>query len=238
MFNSRSNEPLDKLLSDAQGIMFEREEFLAGVQKTETKIAECEQELQAARERIAAEEFQAAQKEGGLAIASKAAEQALAEAELKIKSARLRLRGLLGQRERIEARLVAAWDRLEAHRDDFIRQKVAELRAQFDAMIEAVLGWLWRLHALLPYAGAQQGEKYGCRPSGDHLICLFNPIGTGNGLVIKDGMFVRFHGKDGTIWKTWQQDAEASKLNEAIRTMNERISPIEAIAKQIRPNKE
>lgn len=234
MFGSKSNSPMDKILDDAQAIVAERAKLLESIQVAESRLAEANERIRAAGERVAAEEFEAAQREGGLAIASKAAQQGVAEAELKAKSARLKLQGLRSQREKIAADLVPACEALTAYRDEVFRQRAAEVSDEFDAAIDKVRSLICTALALAHHAGGGFGERYGYRVFWFQTL-VFNPL-LGKKTRIGQGIFQDQVGNARDLDKEWRRDPKASDVYEAIKRIDDQIAPIAAVVAEDGPN--
>jgi len=234
---SKSTDPLDELLNNAQAIVAERNKMLEAIQATESKLAEANEDLRAAGERVAAEEFEAAQQEGGQAIASKATQQSLAEAELKAKSARLKLQGLRTQQEKIEADLFSAWERLQAVRDAFLQERAAELSEQADRAIVSIRGVICRALAFRRCAGGHFAEKYGHAMARmiNSFVSNASSVIQGHRCSIQGGIFTDADGSKWALTGHWDRDAEALGLCEAIQGIDDRISPIGAVMSEVRP---
>jgi len=231
MFNLGLSDPLDKPLSEAQGIAAERAKILEAIQGEESNLSGLEEKLAAARGVVTSEEFAAAQVEGGLAIASKAAQQAVAEAELRVKSAKFRLQGLRNKLSESEKKLLSVWRELEEHRDEFLRRQIAELDRQFDAEVEAVIHLLSRAKVLRRYCTARHEEKYNFHFRWGQEANFPNPIGR-NGNFIRGDMF-RIGGKNHSMNNHWADDPDAVQLNSKIEAILESMAPIGSIAKEI-----
>lgn len=232
----KSSDPLDGLLAGAQSIASKRAEILIAIQNTESRLGEAERELQAARERMAAEECEAAQKEGGLAIASESARQAVVSAELKVKSVRLRLKGFGPQCQAIDRDLLAAWDELEKYREGFMRERAYELSQQFTSLLETILSWFGRMLALRQHCRNQEtADRLHCDLSGLHRITLFNPMSMdAKGPIISNAVIDRAGKRTGSLWDLWERDPEGQNLDRLIGQVESLIAPIGAIAKEIR----
>jgi hypothetical protein len=237
MFSLKSNnDSLGELLENAQKLVAKRNNVIESIQAAESILAEANEQIGATKERVAAEEFEAAQKEGGLAIASKAAQAGVAEAELKAKSCRLRLQGLQAQREKIEADLVPAWEKLKVFRDDFFLQSASELSEQFQAAVDSFRGLICKALALRHHAGAHSREKYGFHLGWITQMLLFNPIaGSGERSSIRIGIFSDGRGKTWDLGQDWGKDPEAGGLDLAIQSIDDRIAPIGAVMAEVRP---
>lgn len=225
MFNLKPSDPLDGLIKQTEAILGERAQLLEMIARAETRLAESEAELTAARERIGREEFENAQKEGGLAIASKAAQQVLAEAELKTKSARFRLQGLRAGSASIEERLAAAWRDVEAYRDDFRLGKINAAVQEFDDALKLLVRLIHKARML-----SRVGHKWSKINPPHHpaagltRLRAENPY-TGT-LWVNPPEFVS-NGKrmvNNRKQDHWRADPEVAALYDAIDAVNQRVN--------------
>jgi hypothetical protein len=229
MFNLKSSDPLDGLLAAAEGIISERAALLETIAKAETRLGEAEAGLAVAEERVAGEEFEAAQKEGGLAVASKAAQQALAEAELKTKSARFRLQGLQPGLKPIDERLLAAWASVQKYRQDFIRDKIETLSEEFDETLKALV-------RLVCKARIFRSARLKFRPRGFFhpgaalaRFWISNPLA---GSTYIDGQFVRDADRMRDSIQHPEMDPEALALRDTLQGVEERVMRLGAALKE------
>jgi hypothetical protein len=223
----KPSDPLDALIKQAEGILGERAQLLETIARAETRLGELEAELTAARERISREEFENAQKEGGLAVASKAAQQVLAEAELKAKSARFRLQGLRTGLVPIEERLTAAWRAVETCRDDFISGKVNAAVQEFDDALKLLVRLIYKARMLGHVWRKWSETEARFHPArGLGRFQAANPY-TGV-LWVKPAEFVRDGERmvDSSQQKRWQADPEVAALYDAIDAIKQRVNQL------------
>jgi len=225
MFNLKPNDPLDSLMSGAKTIVTERGRLLETIGKAETRLREAEAEVAGARERVTNEEFEAAQREGGLAIASKATQQALAEADLNAKSARLRLEGLRAGLNPIKERLEITWKALERYRDEFILDKVETASQEFDEVLKALIHAIFKARALAKL-----------RPKWSGICAPFHPA-VGLARIHAENPYTRIHcvRPPDFVWVagqmirregSWRIDPEAAALYDAIDTVKGQVQQI------------
>ena len=225
MFKSTtSNDPLDGLIKQAEGILGERVQLLEVIARAETRLAESEAKLTAARERIGREEFESAQEEGGLAIASKAAQQVLAEAELKTKSARFRAQGLRAGLAAIEERLAAAWNAVGRYRDDFISDKMQTANEEFERLLKALVRLIYKVHSLGEFP--EQWRKTFGKCSPRSILGHFFAGNPYTGITRIDRQLIREGDKITTGDHSWPADPEAAALYDAIDAVNQRVNQL------------
>jgi len=229
MLSLKSKDPLDALVAEVEKVLSERADVLAVIAKAEAKQSECEAELAAARERIAHEEYQAAQVEGGLAVASKAAQQRLAEAELQSKSARFRIRGVRDRMGAIEQRLMAAWAAVLRYRQEFTLGKIEALGQDWD---EALTG----LVRLVCKARALQFFIPRALPRG-----LFHPASALAQIIVPNpftrqwyiqGEFIRNGERMVSSKHHLELSPEGSALHDELQTLKERITGLAGTLKE------
>jgi len=223
----KSSDLLDNLVSEAQSIAAERAEILGRIQKENQDLAAAEQLLTTARARVADEEFAAAQVEGGLAVASKAAGQAVVELGLKVKSVRFRTRGLQTRLEQVEHSLQSVWERMVEFNAGYKREKLASLGEEFEAAIRNFLSLLCRARALKNHL--RHGE-FECI-STLNAIYLANPV---TRVCYVDRGFLRTdRSLHTTLEHAWAHDAVARELDESLSAIKERLAPVETWIKEI-----
>jgi hypothetical protein len=227
----KSSDLPDNLLSEAQSIAAERAEILEAIQREEIELSGLQEKLATARGVVSAEEFEAAQTPGGLAIASKTAQQAVADGGLRVKSVGFRLRGLRDKLAGTEKELLHTWQKLERYRDDFLHQRIAEMQRQFDAEVEAALRLLFKARVLRKYCGANHGKAYNFHFSWGAESCFHNPLAQSGNLIRAD--LFRLGGKVGSIDNHWADDPAAAQLNSEIEALLGAMEPIGSIVKEI-----
>lgn len=229
MFNrQKTNDPLDGLICEAEGILKERAALLEKIGKAEGELREADAQVARARGRVGAEEFEAAQKEGGLAVASGGAQQALAEAELRAKSARFRLQGLQAGLPAIQNRLEAVWAAVEQYRQEFEGGKILGLMEEFNQGLAAWIRLVYKARALSNLQlnwgpGAPFHPVVGLARL--YVTNPFTPKHYIDGQFIQDGN----HLKDST--KRWVDDPDAVALNQAICGVRERVRALDSAIK-------
>jgi hypothetical protein len=227
MFNLKPSDPLDGLIKQTEAILGERSQLLETIARAETRLGEAEAELTAARERVSREEFENAQKEGGLAIASEAAQQVLVEAELKTKSARFRLQGLRAGSVLIEERLAAAWSAVESYRADFRSGKINAAAQEFDDALKLLVRLIHKARML-----SRVGHKWSKIKAPFHPMIALESFQAGNpytgvswarpGGVVKDGeRMVNTKKAD-----RWRAEPEVAALYDAIDAINQRVNQL------------
>jgi hypothetical protein len=231
MGKSTWEETLNGVLAEAGSIAAERTRILDAIRKDESDLSEFEGERSSALKRVANEEFEAAQAKGGLAVASEAAQQAVAKVDLRIKSARLRLQGLRSKLAEAEKKLFATWKQLEQLRDEFLQNQFSKLADRFDEQIEAVVQ-LFRLGAALRISCVQSSKTVNFGEFTCHRIFLYNPFRPTGKFLEAD--LLRERGKEAAMLShSWQHDPEARQLNSEIEAILARIAPIGTLVKEI-----
>ncbi len=228
MFGSKPVDAFEKLLSKARAVLSERGKVLEGIRENESKLAAAENTLGAARTRVQKEEFDAAQSEGGLAIASRAASQAVEHAVLAARSIRLRLKGLRDKLAQVEEELSAARLALDQCEEEFLAGKLAEITAQFDEQIDSVIRMLSRVFVLRGHCGPGFVNKYNFAPS--LFEFRMHNLARPSGPVINQALFRDRDGKLRSFDKDRLDDPEASQLNGELQAMKDRIAEIGAEA--------
>ena len=244
MSNLKLCGTLDPLLSEAQRIADRRTKALETIHQTEVALSEAERDLVAARERQSREEFEAAQTDGGLAVASKGTQRAVAEAELLVKSIGLRHRGLQPKLGQFNEKLLEVWERIEAHIETVLEKQVSDVSSEFDAAIENLIS-VTQKAIVLHRHGREQLSKDFFRLHGLGALSVFNPIRVLPGVfsgkptevpssALRAGML---HWRDrllGPVREHWD-GPEARALDGEIRAMRDRVAPLSAVVAALRP---
>lgn len=222
------DDALKVLLAEAGGAIDERAKLLATIAQGQTTLTEAQQELSAAKKRQVAEEYEAAQTEGGLAIATAATERAVADAALKVKSAQLRLKGLETGRARTDAALLEAWRRIEGWRNQFVEARVAEVQAEFGAAISGFFSLLCRVKALSLHHAIQHfnaSQTYIMDPTR-----MSGPSVSGSG----GGVCLRIEKENHWLENCWSEDGSASDLDMTLRSIEAQIASVGECVKGMR----
>jgi len=229
MLNLKSKAPLDALVAEVEKVLSERADVLTMIAKAEAKQSECQAELAAARERIAHEEYQAAQVEGGLAVASKAAQQRLAEAELQSKSARFRVQGNRDRVGAIEQRLMAAWAAVLKYREDFMLGKIQALSDQFDAVLGDLVRLVWKTRAFYGGWPRFRGTTFVNPIPALAGFLMGNPF---TKRVYIQGEFVQHDGRLVSSSRHLELSSEGSALRDELQTLKERVTGLAGALKE------
>jgi hypothetical protein len=225
VFGIKPIDPFKELLTKARGIASERTKILNAIHENEARLAEGNQALASAQARIAEEEFQAAQSADGIAVASAAALQAVADAQLKVKSYTLRLLGLRTKRHGLDEALTAVAAELDDFRQQFLAGQIAKLRDQFDDAIEGVIRLFVKTEAIFVQCRTNEvRDKLQFVPYASiHRTSLRNPL-SGEGAIIWPGC---------TWWMRGGQPYDRDKFPQSDPGVCEFLSELRAIEAQI-----
>ena len=235
MLATKLVDPLDRVFSEAERIVAVRANLLTEIQKTEASLLTAEDDLSAVKRRASSEEFEAAQKPDGLALASDETQREATKAELKAKTIRLRLQGLQSQAGPIDAALLRAWADVESHFDAMLQERISDLSGEFDAAVDRLISLTCQALPLGKHALRRLGGIDLWHTRFQNLQ-VFNPLrlhgGSIAGGLIKDGGKMR-----GALNNCWDQTPEARSLNEELLATEERLAPVAAIVKTLRPKR-
>jgi hypothetical protein len=236
---------LDGLLAEAQRIAEQRAKALELIHQTEAALLAAEHDLTASQERQAQEEFEAAQADGGLAVASRETQQTVAKGELLVKSVGFRLRGLQPKLGTINEALLRAWEGVEAHIDAALAQQVSDLSDEFDAAVENLISVAWKAIVIRKHAPRQLESRGAFGIDGVFSLSVFNPLrtlaamfvykpsevpgsGLHNGMVNWRGLLL------GKLKDNWDASPEARALDGEMRAAEDRVAPISAVVAALR----
>jgi hypothetical protein len=220
-----TEDALEPLIREAMEAERERRRILGLIEQAQARQAEAEQDLRTASSRQIQEEYEAAQTEGGLAIASDETLAAVADAELRIKTANLRRQKLMADLTAANGRITAAWEAAQAAVMVDLRQAADEIGKEFDAIVWRTITLLRKSVMLLRHRTDR--PQFNNTPG----MVLYNPWASEKGVFI-DCRLASF--SDGsTSLEDWKVDAEACALDEAIRGTKDRIAPIGELVKKI-----
>ncbi len=222
---SKSGDRFEKLVSEARNVSGERADVLRSIRENEASLPTAEGALAAAQKRTAEEEFEAAQKPRGLAIASTAALEAVADAQLKVKSIKVRLTGLRTKLAGTDQRLSAVKSELLVYRDNFIGAKILELRDKFDDAIEALIPLLCETLALYDVCG--DGVRAKCSFEPYQVLfqtIMINPVDRARSGIFNKQFSRTRDGHELAIRQNWRQHPEADQLCKSIQAITDRIT--------------
>lgn len=172
MLGIRKKDKRQELLTEGRSLMTERAERLVILRSEQDALTTAQAEVDEARNRAAGEEFEAAQEDGGLAIASRATLQLVADLELRVKSIQFRIAGKQKQIREVEERLLEVWRDLEATHTEARELKVSEVSSAFDeciAKLQSLHTCAWALMKISP-------EGTLVNPTGMYSAVFANPI--------------------------------------------------------------
>ena len=154
MFNVKATKQFEDLLSELRQIVSERDAGLDAIREKETALAEERKNLATAQQRVDCGEREAALTPGRLAIASKAAQKAVADTKLRVKTVSLQLDELRSKVSAKEEKLSAAKGKMKRFMGMFLAAMKDDLSAQFDVAIGNIMRLVFKTYALKQHYGA------------------------------------------------------------------------------------
>lgn len=228
------SSPFEKAVSKAEGMIAERARLLDEIRRAAENLAALDSDVAAARQRVADEEFQAAQTEGGLAVASKAVLHGLAELELRAKSVRLRVQGLQAKVAGVNEQIRSAYAEIDALRREFVDRRSSDLSAQFDAAVDHFLGLLAQAFILAHATAFPRDKRHWLYMQAARLF-LVNPLeSVPYSRCVRNAVIWEFGpGLDGQVCDVGPKLPDGVRLQEELNRIGGQIGPIEAVMAEI-----
>ena len=200
-------EELRALLGRATKAAAEKRHVAEAIQTLELQISQAHEGLQAARNRQDSEEFEAAQRERGSAVASDAARKAVAACELTLKTLQLKLRGMQPRVQEAEHRMEALAQDLEKLRAEVHLKKLAELREAFACALGRMESLVCQSLALSGHLGRQAS---GFHPDSLRDMVLASPF---EASAVMKVFCVRRETGLSNLLKEWRNDPAAAEID-------------------------
>ncbi|HEY1206602.1 MAG: hypothetical protein ABSH46_08865 [Bryobacteraceae bacterium] len=207
---SSQAEELRALLDRASKAIEEKRRVAGAIQALESQIAQAQERLQTATNRKEAEEFEAAQREGGAAVASDAVCKAVSEAELSLKTLQLKLRGVRPKAAEPAARIAAIAEEHAKLRTEVHQRQVDELRAAFTAACGQIKSLICQGLALSHHLSSGEPASLGFYPVRLAETVVADPFGM---RPLLNGLFLREGAQLFDLSKEWHNDPAAAALD-------------------------